>query len=93
MGVTPAGASCSYSDSGNEAVPELDIGTPTLEGAVVVAACGGELVGEGQGPTPVQRQPLTFFRARLSDTLNRRSKAIQFSEALQVPPVKSKNRM
>ena len=35
---------------------ELDIGPPTLEGAVVVAACGGELVGEGQGPlhTPVQ---------------------------------------
>ena len=42
--------SCSDSDSGSEAVPKLGIGPPTLGGAVVVAARGGELVGEGHGP-------------------------------------------
>ena len=42
--------SCSGSGSGSEAVPEVDIGPPTLEGAVVVAAQGRELEGGAQGP-------------------------------------------
>ena len=50
--------SCSDSDSGSEAVLEAGIGPPALEGAVVVAAQGGELVGEGQGALqPGSRAP------------------------------------
>ena len=41
--------SCSDNDSGSEAVLEAGIRPLALEGAVVVAAEGGELVGEGQG--------------------------------------------
>ena len=48
----------SDNDSGSEAVLEAGIKPPALEGAVVVAAQGGELVGEGQGALqPGSRAP------------------------------------
>ena len=37
-------------DSGNETAPELDIGSPALEDAVVVSAQGRDLEGEGLPP-------------------------------------------
>ena len=57
--------SYSGSDSGNETVLELDTGSPALKGAVVVAAQGGELVGEGQGPLQPRGRAPTVLRKRV----------------------------
>ena len=55
----------SDSNSGSEAVLEVGMRPPALEGAVAVAAKGGELVGEGQGALQPDGRAPAVLRKRV----------------------------
>ena len=51
--------------SGNETAPELDIGSPALEDAVVVSAQEGDLGGEGLHPLQPRGRATAVPRKRV----------------------------